>query len=277
MPNPTTDTVKVSPAVPAAVLDENLLDTIDAEEATVDETSLTDEELALMDEAMVIDGTAEEVTDETLSAEDEALLSEISTEIEAEEMRAETYKEADAGADVKSAEEVAAEAPKKARKAREATPAGEKKPREPRPTFEHRSDALLHRIGGRENLLFVSGDLHLDPGALAQKRDDFLAEVNSTAKKVQEKVINLFAAANGKAKLSEYSKIAINLLAESETTSKAIYEAMLAAKYSTGTARSQSQQMMNLLPLVGIATRDKNVLKLNKDSVLFVALTKTAE
>ena len=141
--------------------------------------------------------------------------------------------------------------------------------RTPRPVFASKSEALVHRVGGADGIVLEASDADLSETDRQAKNDAFLASVNTTAKKVQEKVINIMASAAKGVKLSAFTDTALRvLLTKGSVTSKDIFEAMITDDWTVGTARSQSQQMMQLLPLVRIANRSKDVLTVNPDSVL---------
>jgi hypothetical protein len=218
-----------------------------------------------MGETVTIEGEVQ-----VLSDDDAATLQAIEAEIEADAAKDAVYAAQESDGDTTIVPE---EAPATVTKAkREKKAAAPKAPKAPRPSFDTISAAVTHKIGGIENLVLTASDASLDAAGLEAMRADALAKFDGSAKKVGEKIVNIFAASVGKAKLSEFTQTALKALAGGSTSSKAIYEAMKADGYSDGTARSQSQQMMHLLPLVGIATRTKSDLTLNAESVLFTAL-----
>jgi hypothetical protein len=217
------------------------------------------EEAEVMDEAEV---SNEEISEEEISEEEisEEVLEDAAAEIANDEAKASAYADQEASADMV---EPSAEVAKTAKGTKE------KKERPPHPTFTTKSGALVHRLGGPDNIVLESADADLSAEDLQSKVTDFLSVVDGTAKKVQEKVINILASAAKGVKLSDFTKTALKLLLEKgSASSKEIYEAMIAAEWRVGTARSQSQQMMQLLPLVKIATRTKDTLTVNPDSVL---------
>ena len=70
-------------------------------------------------------------------------------------------------------------------------------------------------------------------------------------------------------KLSAFTDTALRvLLTKGSVNSTDLFEAMITDAWTVGTARSQSQQMMQLLPLVRSANRSKDVLTVNPDNVL---------
>lgn len=101
--------------------------------------------------------------------------------------------------------------------------------------------------------------------------DRLIKDIPNLPKKVQDKATNLLAVtSNGTGALSQYTKYALDLLqkAEGQTVrTDQLYKYLAEDRgYAEGTARSQAQQMMQLLPYAGIATRSKNVLTLNADA-----------
>lgn len=83
------------------------------------------------------------------------------------------------------------------------------------------------------------------------------------AKKVREKVNNIAHNLTTGAKLSNYTVIGLKALFDQGTvTSKELLETMR-ERYSEGTARAQSNQIMNVLPAMKIAIKEGSTLKLN--------------
>jgi hypothetical protein len=105
--------------------------------------------------------------------------------------------------------------------------------------------------------------------------DDYLTgELDVLAKKVKEKAINAFQSACGQSSLSVFTQIAIDLLKDKGVLTGAdIKNRYLARPYSPGTASAQSSQLMQLLPVLGIAKRSGNTLELNVDSPLLALLS----
>jgi len=132
------------------------------------------------------------------------------------------------------------------------------------------------------------------PGVLAMFADDpcildtevgelndtqLTAVLNSvTQKKVREKVTNAFAHVARGAKLTNYTEIAIKIMASAaelgvNVTSKQLVAAYKAKGYKQGTADAQAGQMMPLFEALGIATRpERGVLKPNENSVMLDAM-----
>lgn len=87
-------------------------------------------------------------------------------------------------------------------------------------------------------------------------------------KKIAEKFENLFQALSLGKLPSVYVVQAFKLLDSKKTMSSADLVAHFKGSYKQGTAMSQAGQIMNLFDAVKIATRSKNSLTLNADSVL---------
>lgn len=143
-----------------------------------------------------------------------------------------------------------------------------------------KSEALATALGDKlDTLLMVdSDDLALPADEQFDKRIALLEKIDGLPKKIGEKATNLFAHVSKGAQLSNYTRIAINfLLANGEMTSKQLKDTYLARPYSEGTASSQTTQLMNLLPALGIAKKEAGKLVVNPTSTLFPLLTKLAE
>lgn len=143
-----------------------------------------------------------------------------------------------------------------------------------------KSEALATALGDKlDTLLMVdSDDLALPADEQFDKRIALLERIDGLPKKIGEKATNLFAHVSKGAQLSNYTKIAINLLAANgEMTSKQLKDTYLARPYSEGTASSQTTQLMNLLPALGIAKKEAGKLVVNPTSTLFPVLTQAAE
>lgn len=140
-----------------------------------------------------------------------------------------------------------------------------------------KSEALATALGDKlDTLLMVdSDDLVLPEDQQFDKRIALLEKIDGLPKKIGEKATNLFAHVSKGAQLSNYTRIAINfLLQNGEMTSKQLKDTYLARPYSEGTASSQTTQLMNLLPALGIAKKEAGKLVVNPTSTLFPLLTK---
>lgn len=141
-----------------------------------------------------------------------------------------------------------------------------------------KSEALVKALGNRaaDFLTINLSDAELPDEQRQAKINELLATIDDSKKtpiKIQEKVINFYAHLSNGAQLSNYTKMAIELLVkDGELTSKGLKDAYEARPYSPGTASSQATQMMKLLPLLGLAKREGQKLIVNPDSVLLPSL-----
>lgn len=135
-----------------------------------------------------------------------------------------------------------------------------------------KADALVKALGSKLNdyLTLNNADAMLDASALQAKVDAKLQEIEGLPVKIQEKVVNFYAHLVNGAALSNYTRMALELLVkQGELTSKQLRDAYIARPYSQGTANSQTTQLMKLLPTLGLATREANGrLVANPDSTL---------
>lgn len=139
-----------------------------------------------------------------------------------------------------------------------------------------KSEALATALGDKlDDLLTIdSDDLKLSDDDRFDKRLALLEGIDKMPKKIGEKVTNLFAHIAKGAQLSNYTRIALNLLmANGELTSKMLRDTYLSRPYSEGTSSSQCTQLMNLLPALGIVKKEAGKLVLNPTSTLFPLLT----
>lgn len=138
------------------------------------------------------------------------------------------------------------------------------------------SQSLAQGLGSKldELLTLDASELSLSDEDAHAKRHELMAKLDDKLpKKIGEKVVNLFASIAKGATLSTYTRIAVDLLVkDGEMTSKTLKDAYLARPYSEGTASSQCTQMMNLLPLLGLAKREGAKLTLNENSLLLPML-----
>ena len=133
------------------------------------------------------------------------------------------------------------------------------------------SEALTASMGAKlaDYMTFEvkDGDLHTDDlETLIKVRLD---EMDTLPIKIQEKAVNFFANVTKGATLSNYSKIAIDLLVKNGSiTSKELRDAYIARPYSVGTANSQCTQLLKLMQVLKLVVKDGAVLKANPDSTL---------
>lgn len=177
----------------------------------------------------------------------------------------------------------AAEKPKKEKKAKEP-----KEPKAPRLTYHANkvSEVLSAKLGEKasETLLLEVADAGLEPAELEEKQKELLALLNkrpntgeggSTQKKVAEKVVMLFSWIKNGGTLNEVMRRTFTVLArDGEIVSGDkgnLHAELLAKPYSLGTCRAQAGQMMAMLPMLKIATKDgRGRLVANPDSLILM-------
>lgn len=161
-------------------------------------------------------------------------------------------------------------------------------PKEPKPAATPRATSVTHKPGDLllaklkgdiGFLVFSMSDAELAPDALQAKCDAFIAEMNITmgdkaiADKVSEKVIQLLVGLKNGSPMNEIMKRAFMVLKKDgflTSGDKGNLQANLLTKpYSQGTARSQSNQIFSLFPLLGITTKsEKGRMVANPDSTI---------
>lgn len=136
-------------------------------------------------------------------------------------------------------------------------------------------EALRTRYGSKVYSIVVleNADAELSEKELKVLVDKRLAEFDELAKKVGEKINNLFQHIADGTALSNYTKIAIDLLKSKDSiASSDIRQAYLDTPYKVGTANAQASQMMKLLPALKLVTRDGSTLVKNKESLILEML-----
>lgn len=134
-----------------------------------------------------------------------------------------------------------------------------------------KSAALSKALGSKLNdyLTLSLEDAQHPPADLQVKIDAKLAEIDQLPVKIQEKVVNFYAHLANGATLSNYTKIALDILVKDrEISSKTLRDAYVARPYSLGTANSQCTQLMKLLVVLGLAEKGAGKLTANPDSAL---------
>ncbi len=134
-----------------------------------------------------------------------------------------------------------------------------------------KSAALSKALGAKLNDYLTLGiaDVGMDPDKLQKKIDAKLAEIDTLPIKIQEKVVNFYAHLANGAALSNYTKMAIDILVKDrEISSKTLRDAYVARPYSLGTANSQCTQLMKLLVVLELAEKGAGKLTANPDSAL---------
>ena len=134
-----------------------------------------------------------------------------------------------------------------------------------------KSEALSKALGSKlqDYMCLNVNDVNLEPADLQTKIEAKLTEIDALPIKIQEKAVNFFAHLSNGAQLSNYTKIAIDLLIkDGEITSKALRDAYIARPYSPGTANSQCTQLMKLLQVLELANKEAGKLVANQESAL---------
>lgn len=152
-------------------------------------------------------------------------------------------------------------------------------PRAPRLTFALQSQKIAHRLGdkAREFLIMDIKDAELSDAELEVKQAALLKVVDLMAVKVGEKASMLFGYLREGGKLNEVMRRAFTvLIADGFLTvgDKGNLVSNLEKKpYSIGTCRSQSTQMFQLFPALGIChEREAGKLMMNPDSTILLKM-----
>ena len=123
--------------------------------------------------------------------------------------------------------------------------------------------------GWRGFMALESTDLDEDGNVRNEVVTSRLKAFDGLAKKQGQKAINTFKWLSNGNKLEGYVAQALALIVDKgEMTSNDLREHYLAHPYSQGTANSQTNQIMSLFPVLGIATRDSKSLTLNPNSTI---------
>lgn len=281
------DLVPVAPAIEA----------VEIESAPVDECEI--DELALLVDEIVAEAPKVEIATESdilddLFDENELDFDALSLEAPSEEVtpakkpKAKKVKKAQEIPPVEPAIEELADEP--AVEDKVAPSVKEKSPTTYRTTYYNssKSKVLLDRLGGdQSDIVLEFSDAELSDEDLKRKQRAFLSLLNNqptvnsdgqtVQKKVAEKVIILFTMFKQKKTWNEVMYRTFKLLLTDgyiQSGDKGNLHAELLAKpYSVGTARAQAGQMMQMLPLLKIATEtSKGRLEINEDSTIIARL-----
>lgn len=226
-------------------------------------TSNLDAELDALMEDAIAEVAAEAVIDETpaVVAEIDPIeaLAEIEAEAVATETRAAAYAEqsadeADAANDDDGSSSVTPISAAKSKRSKRIAGA-------PSLTLNAMPEEELRKVA----CLLTTDDADaIDPTPLLEK-------IDSLAKKVGDKALNLlrFNATGDKTKLQVYTRLGLDeLVKRGSITSKELTAHYQGVKYSEGTARSQANQLMSLLPAMGVADVSGRTLTLRSDSAI---------
>lgn len=189
----------------------------------------------------------------------------------------------------KKAKPKKAEAKKEAEPKKEKPAAKEKSPTTYRTTYYNasKSKVLLDRLGGdKSDIVLEFADAELSDEELRLKQNSFLTLLNNqptvnsdgqtVQKKVAEKVVILFTMFKQKKSWNEVMYRTFKLLLTDGylDTKKGgnLYNNLLAKPYSPGTANAQMGQMVQMLPLLKVCTKDGSRLVPNEDSTILARL-----
>lgn len=139
-----------------------------------------------------------------------------------------------------------------------------------------KSEALVKALSGKlvDYLSLTMTNASLPAEDLEKVIEAKLIEIDGLPVKIQEKVVNFYAHLSNGAALSNYTKIAVDMLAKTgEITSKGLRDAYIARPYSVGTANSQCTQLMRVLQVLELAKKDGGKLVANPDSLLLPMLS----
>jgi hypothetical protein len=225
-----------------------------------------DELLAMMAEVEDDLGEEAQMPDEEVAVEDAPPEEELETDDETlAEAEASVERAENRATMIEDSAKTEAVDPDTVAKPAAAKTAAAKRTATPRQSFSTCSEAVLAKIGQNYSLLGAD-----DQVAAKTQAEAF----DNLAKKVKEKVINIFDAATAGKKLSNYTQMAMDLLAANgELTVAQLKEAYIARPYSQGTANSQAHQISQLLPALGLVTKTGSTMQLvEKDNPLLKAL-----
>ncbi|MDE3318576.1 hypothetical protein OKC46_01035 [Acinetobacter baumannii] len=153
-----------------------------------------------------------------------------------------------------------------------------------------KSEVLLDRLGGSADMILLeASDIDLPNDKLKEKQENLLlilnnqptvigtrGNVETVQKKVAEKVIILFTYFKNGGNLNKVMRIAFETIITDGyiTTGKGgnLYNNLLNAHYSEGTARAQAGQMLQMFPLLKIATKEGNKLIPNEQSLILAKM-----
>lgn len=147
----------------------------------------------------------------------------------------------------------------------EATPEPEKKAEEQQ-TKEKREPTVRRK---RFSLDQLSDEVM---AGLGFERKSFMDGYNACPVKAMDKVQNVMAWSQGLAELSVYTVISVTHLINSGTSDTAGFRLAMMSNpekpYPSSTASAQAGQMMSILPVLGMATKEGKMLTLNQESPL---------
>ncbi|MTF12944.1 hypothetical protein FVB40_28665 [Raoultella ornithinolytica] len=108
--------------------------------------------------------------------------------------------------------------------------------------------------------------------SLGFERKAFMDGYNACPVKAMDKVQNVMAWSQGLSDLSVYTIISVTHLVKTGSTDTAGFRLAMMSNpdkpYPSSTASAQAGQMMSILPVLGMATKDGKVLRINEESPL---------
>lgn len=108
--------------------------------------------------------------------------------------------------------------------------------------------------------------------SLGFERKTFMDGYNACPVKAMDKVQNVMAWSQGLSDLSVYTIISVTHLVKTGSTDTAGFRLAMMSNpdkpYPSSTASAQAGQMMSILPVLGMATKDGKVLRINEESPL---------
>lgn len=209
----------------------------------------------------VIEASADTVVEEVIGDEDLSI-----DELEMTIERAEGYSKQDSGEQIaSSASEAVATAKANAPKAG-STPKAAKAPRVSTPRQPRDVSAI------DASFFVLEGDAASMTADELERNKQAVIDAAPSQKKIAEKYENLFMSLSVGKQPSTYVVQAFKFLEQKKTLSSTDIVAMLKGSYKQGTAQSQAGQIMKLFEVTKIATRTKNSLELNDNSVVATKL-----
>jgi hypothetical protein len=205
-----------------------------------------------------VDTIVEEVVAADVSGDDDLSIDELEMGIE----RAQGYQEQDGGEQLAgNATETVASKKANAPKA-DSTVKTVKAPRASTPRQPRDVSAIAAEV------FVLEGDASQMSADELESNKKAVIDAAPTQKKIAEKYENLFMSLSVGKQPSTYVVQAFKFLDQKKTLSSTDIVAMLKGSYKQGTAQSQAGQIMKLFEATKIATRTKNSLELNDNSVI---------
>ena len=127
----------------------------------------------------------------------------------------------------------------------------------------------VSQLFGDDYLILNKADKTLSDEEKKAKQDEFFESSRILNVKATHKTITVLKQLAGKGTMVNYVRMGIEALIEKKTlTRQELTNIFIEKPLSKGTALSQASQQMFILPILGIAKREENVLTLNEDSTI---------